>query len=92
MIPLPAVIHCTSPARDGAAIAHAVAVLHGSGQHVGDRLDPAMRMPREAGQVILRNVVAEVVQQQKRVEVGGIAEAERAAQMHARAFERRLGL
>ena len=61
------------------------------GQDVGDRLDAAVRMPREAGQVILRNVVAEVVQQQERIEVGRVAEAERAAQMHARAFEGRLG-
>ena len=77
--------------RDGAAVAHAVAVLHRSGQHVGDRLDAAVRMPGKAGQVVLGNVVAEIVEQQKRIEVGGIAESKRAAQMHARAFERRLG-
>ncbi len=76
---------------DGAAIAHAVAVLHGSGEHIGDGLDPAVRVPREARQVVLGNVVAEVVEQQKRVEIGRIAEAERAAQVYARAFESRLG-
>ena len=77
---------------DGAVVAHAVAVLHGSGEDVGDGLDAAVGMPREARQVILRNVVAEVVEEQERVEVGCVAEAERAAQMHARAFEGRLGL
>ena len=72
-------------------VAHAVAVLHGSGQHIGDGFDAAMRMPRETRQVILRNVVAEIVEQQERIEVGGVAETERAAQVHARAFEGRLG-
>ena len=76
---------------DGAAVAHAVAVLHRSRQDVGDRLDSAVRMPREARQVILRNVIAEVVEQEEWVEVGRIAEPERAAQTHARAFKRRLG-
>ncbi len=32
-----------------AAIAEAVAVLDRAGEHVGDRLDPAMRMPRKPG-------------------------------------------
>jgi len=78
--------------RDGAVIPQAVAVLHGPGQDVGDRLDPAMRVPGEAGQVILGNVIAEVVQEAKRIEVGRIAEAKRPPEVHARAFERRLGL
>ena len=77
---------------DGAVVAHAVAVLDGSGEHVGDGLDAAMRMPGKAGEIVLGNVVAEVVEQQERVEVGGVAEAEGAAQMHAGAFERGLGL
>ena len=77
---------------DGAAVAHAVAVLDGSREHVGDGLDAAVRMPGKAGQIVLGNVVAEIVQQQERIEVGRVAEAERAAQMDARAFQRRLGL
>ena len=76
---------------DGALVSHAVAVLHGSGKDVGDGLNPAMRMPRKAGKIILRNVVAEVVQKQERVEIRRVAEAEGAAQMHARAFQRGLG-
>ena len=77
---------------DGAAVAHAVAVLHGSGEDVGDGLDAAMRMPGKAGEIVLGNVVAEVVEQQEGIEVGRVAEAEGAAQMDARAFERGLGL
>src|ERR1022692_1127351 len=77
---------------DGTAVPHAVAVLDGSGEDVCDGFDAAVRVPREAGQVIARNVVAEIVQQEEWVEVGGVAEAERAAQMDACALECRLGL
>ena len=75
-----------------AAVAEAVAMIDIAGQHVGDGLDAAMRMPREAGEIFGRPVVAEIVQQQERIEFGGVAEAERAAQMHARALDRGLGL
>jgi hypothetical protein len=44
-------------------------------------------MPGEAGQVIIRNIVAEVVEEQERIENGCIAKAERAAEMDAGAFE-----
>src|SRR6202022_1211119 len=71
---------------DGAAVADAVAVLHGSGEDIGDGLNAAMRMPGEARQVILRNVIAEVVEKQERIEVGCIAESECAAQVNSRAF------
>ena len=73
-----------------ALVAQAVAVLDRAGQHVGDRLDPAMRMPGKSRQVILRVVVAEIVQQQERIEVLRLAEAEGALQLHARAFDGRL--
>ena len=77
---------------DGAVVAHAVAVFDGSGENVGDGLDAAMRMPRESGEVVLGDVVAEVVEEQERIEILGVAEAERAAQMDSGAFERGLGL
>jgi hypothetical protein len=67
-------------------VAHAVAVLDSPGENVGDGLDPAMRVPRKARQIIRGNVVAEVVEKEERVELGGVAETERAAQMHARTF------
>jgi len=49
-------------------------------------------VPREPGKVILRNVVAEIVEQEERVKVGGIAEAERAAEVNACALDRRFAL
>src|SRR5262249_2792729 len=74
---------------DRTAVAEAVAVLHCSGEHVSNRLDAAVRMPGKTGEVILRNLVAKIVEQQKRIVVGGLAEGERTAKMHAGAFERR---
>ncbi len=75
-----------------AAIAQAVAVFDGAVQDVGDRLDAAVRMPGEAGEIIGRTVVAEIVEQQKRIGLGRVAEAEGAAQLDAGAFERGLRL
>jgi hypothetical protein len=54
-------------------------------------------MPRcgchgKSREVLLGVVVAEVVQQQEWIELLGVAEAEGAAQVHARPFERGLGL
>ena len=53
-------------------------------QDVGDRLDAAMRMPGKAGEIILRPIVAEIVEQQERIGLGRIAEAEGAAQAERR--------
>ena len=77
---------------DSAAVTHAVAMLHRSRQHIRDCLDPAMRMPRKSGEIVFGNVVAKIIEQQKRVEVLSISEAESAAQVHARAFKRWLRL
>src|SRR6267143_363892 len=76
---------------NGAAIPHAVAMLDGPGKDVRDGLDAAMRMPRKARQIILGNIVTKIVEEKERVKVRGVAEAERAAQVHARAFHRGLG-
>ena len=73
-----------------AAIAQAVAVLDAARQHVSNGLDAAMRMPRKAGPVIVRPVVAEIVEQKERIEFAGIAEAEGAIEFHAGAFDGRL--
>jgi hypothetical protein len=54
-----------------------------SGQHVGDGLDAAVRVPGEAGEILVRPVVTEIVEQQERIEFGGIAKAKGAAQMYA---------
>jgi hypothetical protein len=49
-------------------------------------------MPRESCQIILRDVIAKVIQEEERVKVGCVTEAEGSAQMHAGALERRFGL
>ena len=84
MMPRPAVIHCTSPAPSLPLVAEAVAVLDGAGQHIGDGLDAAMRMPRKAGAIIVGTIVAEIVEQQERIELAGVAEAEGAVQLARR--------
>ena len=73
-----------------AAIAQAVAVLDIAGQHIGNGLDAAMRMPGKAGAIILRPVIAKIVEQQERIGGVGFAEAEGAAQFYAGALERGL--
>ena len=60
-----------------AAVAEAVAVLDGPGQHIGNGLDAAMRMPRETGPIIVRPVVAEIVEQQERIELGSYCRSRR---------------
>src|SRR5207248_2129222 len=72
---------------DDAVISHTVTVVYRPGQDVGDRLNAAMRMPRETGKIIFRDIVAEVIQQEKRIEIVGIPETKCAPQMHARTFE-----
>src|SRR5579862_6641399 len=73
-----------------AAVAQTIAVLDVAGENIGDRLDAAMRMPRKAGAIVVGLVVAEVVQQQERIGLAGLAETEGTAQLDARAFHGRL--
>jgi hypothetical protein len=51
-----------------------------------------MGVPRKAGEIVVRPVVPEVVEEQERVIVRRRPEAERATESHARALHRRLGL
>jgi len=74
-----------------APVAEAVAVRDGAGEHVRDRLDAPMRMPREAGEIIVRVVVAKIVEQKKRIHFACVSKAKRPMQLDARAFERGLG-
>ena len=76
---------------NGTVIAHAVAVFDRSRENIRDRLDPPMRMPGKSRQIVFRDVVAEVVEQQERIELIRMAEAERTAEVHSCAFERGLG-
>ena len=61
-------------------------------EDIGDCLDSTVGMPRKTGDVIERMVVAEIVEQQERIEIRRLAEAERAMQLDACAFQRGLGL
>src|SRR5262249_6196367 len=49
-----------------AFVAEAVAVLDRAGQHVGDGLDAAVRVPGKSCAVVVRPVIAEIVEQQER--------------------------
>ncbi len=75
---------------DDAAVPQAITVFDRPGEHVGDGFDAAMRVPGEAGQVVGRDVVTEVVEQKKGIEVGSASETKCTAQVHARAFKRGL--
>ena len=78
------------PRRYGPAVSKAVAVIHGAGEHICDGLYSAVRMPGEPCKVVLRAVVSKVVQEEKRIQLLGFAEAESAAQPHPRALDCRL--
>jgi hypothetical protein len=67
-------------------VSHAIAVVHSSSEDVRDSLDPAVGVPRETGQIVFWNIIAEVIEKEKRIEVGRVAEAESTAQVHASAF------
>ncbi len=71
---------------DGSAVADAVGVVDRAGEDVGDGLDAAMRVPGESGEVVFGDVVAEVVEEEEGIELGGVAETEGAAEMHSGTF------
>jgi hypothetical protein len=58
-----------------------------SREYVRNGFDPAMGVPREASKIIRWQVIAKVVQEEKWVEVGGCAEAERPTQVDACPFD-----
>jgi hypothetical protein len=67
-------------------------MLDGSSEHVSDRLNSAVWVPGKTSEVVFRDIIPEVVKQEEGIEVRCIAEAERAAEMYAGAFESRFGL
>ena len=44
--------------------AKAVSMIDRSGQHIGDGFNPAVGVPGKAGPIVLRPLVAEIVQQE----------------------------
>src|SRR5713226_2917339 len=79
------------PLADDALVPDAVLVLDSAVQHVGDRLDAAMRMPWESRDVLGGVLRTEIVQEQERIQPRDLGRAERPAQMNARALDRRAG-
>src|SRR5262249_44043075 len=77
--------------RNRAAVAKTVTMLDGPREDVRDRFNAAMRMPREAIEIVLGHVVPEVIEQEKRIVIGGLSEAQRGTKVAASALERRLG-
>src|SRR5213594_775864 len=77
---------------ESSLVSEAVAVVDGPREDVRDRFDPPMGVPGEPREVILRVLVAKVVEQEERIELLGVAEAESAAQPHAGALDGRLCL
>src|ERR1700719_2876135 len=63
-------------------VTQAVAVIHRAGQDIGDGFDAPMRVPRKPRTVVVGAIVAEIVQQQERIEIAGIAEPEGAVELH----------
>src|SRR5712671_3733593 len=68
------------------AVAQTVAVINRAGQHIRDGLDAAMRVPWKSGAVVLGTIVAEVVQQEERIEIARIAESESTVEFHPRSL------
>jgi hypothetical protein len=75
---------------DSAAVTQTIPVLNGAGQDVGDGLDAPVRVPGKAGEVILRHIVSEIIQEQERIEIGRVAEPESPAQTYPGTFQRGL--
>ena len=75
---------------NGAAVPHAVAVIHGAREDICNGFDSTVRVPWEPCQIIFRNVIPKIIEEKKGIEIGSVAETERTSQMHSRAFQRRL--
>src|SRR5439155_7332200 len=81
-------LHVSRP--DDPAIPETVTVLHVAGEHVGDRLHSPVRVPGEAATVRRRIVRAEVIEEEERIELRHLVEAEGSPQLHAGALDGRL--
>jgi hypothetical protein len=69
------------------AIAEAVTVIDIAAEHVRNGFYSSMRVPRESGEVVARVVVAEIVEEQERIELRRISEAKSTPEVHAGAFD-----
>ena len=67
-------------------------MIDAAGQHIGDGLDAAMRMPREAREIISGALVPEVIEQKEGIEFGRVAKPERAMELDPCPLDGGLGL
>ena len=83
-------LHVTGAQRAG--VAQRVAVLHGAGEHIGDGLDPAVGVPGKAAHIVLRVLIAEVIEQQERIQFAGVMKSKGPVQLYTGAFHGRHGV
>ena len=83
-------LNVTGPQR--ARVPEAVPVRDGPFEHIGDGLDPPVRMPGKSRAIVFRTIVAEVVEQEEWIEFARIPKAEGATQLDARTLDCRFGL
>ena len=73
---------------DEALVAEAIAMMCGAFEHVGDRLDAAVRVVWKAAQRTFKRIIeGKVVEEQEGIEFIADARRNRAAQFHTRAFD-----
>src|SRR5262245_7991059 len=83
-------LHVASAKRT--LVAKAVLVFHRAGKHIGDRLDAAMWVPGKSSTVVVRTIIAKIIQQQEGIKGSSIVKTKRAAQFYPGAFDGGLGL
>jgi hypothetical protein len=62
-------------------------MVYRPGENIRDRLNSAMWMPGKPGKIVLRSFIAEIVEQQKRVELGCCTEPKSTVQQHSGPFK-----
>ena len=70
-------------------VAHAVAVLDCPGQHIRNRFNSTVWVPWEPCQIVFRDVITEIIEQKKGIEVLGVSKTKGPPKVHAGTFEGR---
>ena len=83
-------LHISGAKRAG--VAKGIPVFDGARQHIGDGLDPAMGMPGKTAEEILGAFIAEIVEQQERVQLGRVLKPEGTVQFDPGALHGGLGV